>query len=96
MTYNSLFCIFNSFQNEFLSKIWRSHPTLQALRARRAIPMAQVRGCEVCEWNSYCNGGCPGLAYELTGNFNRANPDGCYRRFLEQMGELTQIERSET
>ncbi len=67
-----------------LADIWRAHPTLQALRARRAIPMSAVPGCETCEWNPFCNGSCPGLAYEMTGDFNRANPDDCYRRFLEQ------------
>jgi SynChlorMet cassette radical SAM/SPASM protein ScmE len=65
-----------------LEEIWRTHPTLKALRERRSIPMQQVPGCEDCEWAPYCNGGCPGLAYELTGDFNRANPEDCYRRFL--------------
>jgi radical SAM protein with 4Fe4S-binding SPASM domain len=55
---------------------------LQALRDRRLIPMQQVAGCEGCEWASFCNGSCPGLAYQLTGDFNRANPEDCYRRFL--------------
>ncbi len=64
------------------AEIWREHPTLQALRSRRSIPMRQVPGCQDCEWADYCNGSCPGLAYELTGDFNRANPDDCYRRFL--------------
>jgi SynChlorMet cassette radical SAM/SPASM protein ScmE len=67
-----------------LIEIWRTHPTLKALRERRAIPMQQVPGCEGCEWATYCNGSCPGLAYELTGDFNRANPEDCYRRFLAE------------
>lgn len=65
-----------------LLQIWREHPTLLALRARRQITMDSVPGCEDCVWNSYCNGSCPGLAYELTGDFNRANPEDCYRNFL--------------
>jgi SynChlorMet cassette radical SAM/SPASM protein ScmE len=65
-----------------LDEIWRTHPVLEALRGRRAIPMEQVVGCEGCEWTSFCNGSCPGLAYQLTGDFNRANPEDCYRRFL--------------
>jgi SynChlorMet cassette radical SAM/SPASM protein ScmE len=66
-----------------LKEIWRSHPTLKALKERRQIPMSEVPGCEECEWAPYCNGSCPGLAYEMTGDFNRANPHDCYRRFLE-------------
>jgi SynChlorMet cassette radical SAM/SPASM protein ScmE len=69
-----------------LSEIWKTHPTLEALKDRRKIPMGQVPGCEDCEWASYCNGGCPGLAYEMTGDFNRANPHDCYRRFLADTG----------
>jgi radical SAM protein with 4Fe4S-binding SPASM domain len=65
-----------------LEEIWRNHPTLEALRERRNIPMAQVPGCETCEWIAYCNGSCPGIAYELTGDFNRANPEDCYGKFL--------------
>jgi SynChlorMet cassette radical SAM/SPASM protein ScmE len=65
-----------------LAEIWHTHPTLKALRERRSIPMQQVPGCEGCEWAPYCNGSCPGLAYQLTGDFNRANPQDCYRRFL--------------
>ncbi len=69
-----------------LSEIWKTHPTLQALKDRRKIPMDQVPGCEDCEWAPYCNGGCPGLAYEMTGDFNRANPHDCYRKFLKETG----------
>lgn len=64
--------------------IWHNHPTLIALRERRSIPMHDVPGCEDCEWNEYCNGSCPGMAHQLTGDFNRANPEDCYRRFLAE------------
>ena len=69
-----------------LEEIWRTHPTLRALRERRNIPMQEVPGCEDCEWAPYCNGSCPGLAYQLTGDFNRANPRDCYRWFLAETG----------
>jgi len=68
-----------------LKEIWRSHPTLKALKERRQIPMGEVPGCEECEWVPYCNGSCPGLAYEMTGDLNRANPHDCCRRFLENL-----------
>ena len=69
-----------------LKAIWKSHPTLKALKERRQIPMSEVPGCEACEWAPYCNGGCPGIAYEMTGDLNRANPHDCYRLFLENFG----------
>ena len=65
-----------------LAEIWGNHPLLKKLRDRRQIPMSDVPGCEDCRWAAFCNGGCPGLAYELTGDVNRANPHDCYRRFL--------------
>ena len=69
-----------------LREIWRTHPTLQALKDRRKIPMEQVPGCEDCEWAPFCNGGCPGLVHDMTGDFNRADPHDCYKRFLESTG----------
>jgi SynChlorMet cassette radical SAM/SPASM protein ScmE len=66
-----------------LKEIWKSHPTLKVLKERKQIPMNQVPGCRDCEWTDYCNGGCPGLAYEMTGDFNSANPHDCFRHFLE-------------
>lgn len=65
-----------------LEEIWHNHPTLQAMRTRHSIPMQQVPGCGDCEWMSYCNGSCPGLPHQLTGDLNRANLQDCYRRFL--------------
>jgi SynChlorMet cassette radical SAM/SPASM protein ScmE len=73
-------------QNPIIS-IWRTHPHLEALRNRRNVPMKAVPGCEGCEWVEFCNGSCPGLACEMTGDFNRGNPHDCYRRFLKQISE---------
>jgi SynChlorMet cassette radical SAM/SPASM protein ScmE len=69
-----------------LLEIWHCHPTMKALRERRAIPMAEVPGCKTCEWILYCNGSCPGLAHQLTGDFNRANPEDCFKSFLKETG----------
>jgi SynChlorMet cassette radical SAM/SPASM protein ScmE len=65
-----------------VEEIWYTHPDMIALRKRRDIPMEQVPGCEDCEWAPYCNGSCPGLAHQLTGDYNLANPQDCYRKFL--------------
>lgn len=65
-----------------IDTLWHQHPVMNALRKRREIPMKRVPGCETCEWNEYCNGSCPGIAVQATGDFNRANPEDCYRKFL--------------
>lgn len=74
-------------QTDSFTEVWHNHPTLKALRERHNIPMQQVAGCSTCEWAPYCNGSCPGLAYQLTGDLNRANPEDCYRRFLRETEE---------
>ena len=70
-----------------LEEIWRSHPILSTLRQRRLISMKRVPGCETCDWSDYCNGSCPGLAFQLTGDFNHANPGDCLSLFLEETGK---------
>ncbi|MCD4743545.1 MAG: SynChlorMet cassette radical SAM/SPASM protein ScmE [Desulfobacteraceae bacterium] len=70
------------------SEIWQQHQTLKDLKDRRKIPMTQVPGCEDCEWAEFCNGSCPGLAFEMTGDFNLANPHDCYRKFLRETGGI--------
>lgn len=79
--------VLGNIKKDSLGEIWLTHPLMTALRERRQIPMKQVSGCENCEWNSFCNGSCPGLAHQLTGDFNRANPQDCYLRFLTETGE---------
>ena len=71
-----------------LSEIWKHHPILESLKNRRTIPMNELSGCEDCEWAPYCNGSCPGLAYEMTGDFNKANPHDCYKKFLASSKEM--------
>lgn len=68
--------------------IWQDHLLLQEMRSRRNIPMEQVPGCEDCEWAPYCNGGCPAAEHARIGDMNVANPECCYRRFLNECGEL--------
>lgn len=71
-----------------LKDIWLNHPIMWQIRERRMIPMKDVPGCEDCEWTSFCNGSCPGLAHQLTGDFNRANPKDCYRDFIKETGGI--------
>ncbi|MGD9612672.1 MAG: PqqD family peptide modification chaperone [Kiritimatiellia bacterium] len=71
-----------------IRSIWQDHPLLQEMRGRGRIPMDQVPGCADCEWAPYCSGGCPAAEYTRTGELNVANPECCYRRFLEECGSL--------
>ncbi|MGD9780942.1 MAG: PqqD family peptide modification chaperone [Kiritimatiellia bacterium] len=68
--------------------IWQDHPLLKEMRGRGKIPMEQVPGCAGCEWAPYCSGGCPAAEYARTGDLYLANPECCYRRFLDECGEL--------
>ena len=68
--------------------VWQSHPLLEEMRGRGAIPMEQVPGCAGCDWIPYCSGGCPATEYTRTGDLYVANPECCYRRFLGECGDL--------
>lgn len=68
--------------------IWQDHPLLQEMRNRRKIPMADVPGCRGCEWAPYCSGGCPAAEYTRTGEMNIANPECCFRQFIQETGGL--------
>ena len=69
-----------------IRSIWQDHPLLKEMRGRGEIPMEKVPGCAGCEWIPYCSGGCPAVEYSRTGDLYLANPDCCYRRFLEECG----------
>ncbi len=71
-----------------IRSIWQDHPLLKEMRGRGKIPMDQVPGCAGCEWIPYCSGGCPAAEYTRTGEMNVANPECCYRRFIEECGSL--------
>ncbi len=75
-----------------IKDVWGGHAILKALADRRTTRMHEVPGCEDCEWTEFCNGSCPGLACEITGDFNRGNPHDCYRLFLEQISEADRYE----
>jgi radical SAM protein with 4Fe4S-binding SPASM domain len=68
--------------------IWKTHPTLQALRERRKIPMRDVPGCTDCDWADLCTGGCPALPHASFGRLDRANRMDCFRSFLEEAGHV--------
>ena len=71
-----------------IRSVWRDHPLLEEMRGRDRIPMERVPGCAGCEWAPYCAGGCPAAEYARTGDLYAANPECCYRKFLEECGGL--------
>ena len=78
--------------------LWQDHPLLREMRGRGQIPMDQVPGCAGCEWIPFCSGGCPAAEYTRTGEMNVANPECCYRRFLQETGDRGQetVRKQET
>jgi SynChlorMet cassette radical SAM/SPASM protein ScmE len=77
--------VLGSIITDSMTNIWKNHATLLKLRERRNISMQEVAGCSGCDWAEFCNGSCPGLAHQLTGDFNQANPIDCYNRFLMEI-----------
>ncbi|KUK63933.1 MAG: Radical SAM domain protein [Methanoculleus marisnigri] len=71
-----------------LKGVWQMHPALDRLRERSSIPLSSFESCRRCEYLPYCRGGCPALAYTLTGEAYGPAPDGCLKRFLEDGGRL--------
>ena len=71
-----------------LQDIWLNSKKLNALRARNKIPLSDFEMCKSCDYQGYCTGNCPSLAYSLTGNVNYPSPDACLKQFLDSGGYL--------
>jgi SynChlorMet cassette radical SAM/SPASM protein ScmE len=65
-----------------LINVWQNSPGLQKLRERENISLESVPHCRGCEYQKYCTGGCPGIAYALTGEVDTINPSDCYRAYI--------------
>jgi SynChlorMet cassette radical SAM/SPASM protein ScmE len=76
--------------HDSLLEVWQQHPELNRLRGRRRKPLAEFDYCCSCGYISYCRGGCPANAFQLTGDENRPvfSTDSCFRRFKEDGGVL--------
>jgi SynChlorMet cassette radical SAM/SPASM protein ScmE len=62
-----------------LQDVWLNHPTMNALRQRRDIPLSSLDTCQDCIYQGFCAGGCPGGAVYANGDFNSRNPMDCMR-----------------
>ena len=65
-----------------LKDVWLNSSGLQQLRVRNYIPLESIQNCSGCEYQQYCTGGCPGVAYAMTGDLNSINPLDCYRAYI--------------
>ncbi len=73
-------------QSDSIRQVWQGSPLLTELRMRSKISLKQFDMCRDCDFNIYCTGNCPGLAYPLTGQVNHPSPDACLRKFLDSGG----------
>ena len=65
-----------------LRDVWHKSPGLRQLRERANIPLESIPHCKGCKYQQYCTGGCPGVAYAITGEINTINPRDCYRAYI--------------
>ena len=71
-----------------VAEVWQNHPSLNSMRNRHNISLAEFEFCAECPYIPYCTGNCPGLAYAITGKVDHPSPDACLRRFLEEGGTI--------
>lgn len=74
-----------------LKTVWQRSPILNRLRQRHNISLDTFDFCAECQYIPYCTGNCPGLAFTLSGEVDHPSPDACFRRYLEDGGELPGI-----
>lgn len=68
-------------------QIWRYFPALNALRERIHISLEDFAECRNCDYLHLCTGNCAGTALSLNLNANTPSPEGCLRRFKEELKE---------
>ena len=71
-----------------ISKIWKESEIIKKLQERRKILLKNLEFCKDCEYNTVCNGGCPGSEIERTANFFAPNPEHCYKLFKKELNQL--------
>jgi SynChlorMet cassette radical SAM/SPASM protein ScmE len=71
-----------------LETVWREHPELERLRQRQNVPLKTFEECRECGFSDYCTGGCPAMAFALSGTDRRPSPDFCLKHFLEAGGQV--------
>ena len=65
-----------------IQDVWRTHPSINAVRQRRSIPLTDIPECAGCTYTGFCAGGCPGAVMSRTGRINTRDTLSCYRAFV--------------
>lgn len=60
---------------------WLHHPSINAVRHRRQIPLAELDSCRDCPYTGFCSGGCPASVMTKFGRLNAIDPVICYRAY---------------
>jgi len=67
-------------------ELWKNSPVIRQVRERYMIPLSDIPECRECEWVEYCNGGCPGVSWQIRKDILKPGLRMCYRNFLEANG----------
>lgn len=67
-------------------EVWKNSAVIRQVRERYMIPLSDIPECRECEWVEYCNGGCPGVSWQIRKDILKPGLRMCYRNFLEANG----------
>jgi SynChlorMet cassette radical SAM/SPASM protein ScmE len=65
-----------------LREVWQHHPSINAVRQRRQIPLRSLPTCRDCAYAGHCTGGCPASVMSKQGRLNARDEVYCYRRYV--------------
>jgi SynChlorMet cassette radical SAM/SPASM protein ScmE len=62
-----------------IQEAWLHHPSINAVRYRRNIPLTELESCRDCPYSGFCTGGCPAGVMAKTGTLNSIDPEICFK-----------------
>ncbi len=71
-----------------LRESWLHHPSINAVRHRREIPLSALPSCHDCPYTGFCAGGCPAAVMSKIGKLNERDPGYCYRQYRDESQEV--------
>ncbi|MBM4429063.1 MAG: radical SAM protein [Chloroflexi bacterium] len=70
-----------------LREAWQHHPSINAVRQRREIPLDSLPTCHDCHYTGFCAGGCPASVMARYGRLNAVDPVFCYGNYVRMPKE---------
>jgi SynChlorMet cassette radical SAM/SPASM protein ScmE len=64
-----------------IQEAWLHHPSINAVRQRRNIPLTELESCRDCPYSGFCTGGCPAGVMAKTGKLNSIDPEICFKNY---------------